>query len=388
MESKNVSYKHEDRQWDVRVNVQSDDYLESLTTAIMLEHAERGKFKYILIGGLECGTKPSQDDYQVRHVHIAAIFHNRTSKAAIIKNWGIIEGNGYYLVPRNRDLPYSGWRNHHTKDFSKLDQTKKVIFEAGELPQDVGAKRRYERSEAEKKETTDVIIKRIKLLLTEGKDEEAFDQYPRTFLQYGEKLKAYVDQKKPRAVRNEPHIWIFGFPGTGKTLIMDYLYPATFKKDLNNRFFDLYNDKVHDHVMLEDVDHKTVDKLGIQFLKTICDESGFTIDQKYKTPQPTKTTVLVTSNFTIGHIVPEGPGVEETKAALARRFLEIRVDDFYRLLGLKMIPMYERKQLKLKGNTDPKACFMTWDYVRGCPTGEDVKDSEHYRAIVMGYYYS
>lgn len=387
MDSKNVSYKHEDRQWDVRVNVQSDDYLESLTTAIMLEHAERGKFKYILIGGCEVGTKPTQDDYKVRHVHIAAIFNNRTSKAAIIKNWGIIEGNGYYLVPRNRDLPYSGWRDHHTKKFSKLDETKTIIFEAGELPQDVGTKRKLERSEAEKKETTDAILKKIKTLLEEDKDELAFEQYPRTFLQYGEKLKALITQKKPSAVRNHPHIWIYGFAGTGKTAIMNFLYPRTYKKDLNNRFFDLYNDKLHDHIMLEDFDHACVDKLGIQFLKTICDESGFPIDQKYKTPQLTKSTILVTSNFTINDIVPEGKGVEETKAALGRRFLQVRVDDFLRLLGLKLIPPYERKQLKLKGITDPSAIFMTWDYLRGCPTAEEVKEPEYYQDIVLGYYY-
>lgn len=387
MDSKNVSYKHEDRQWDVRVNVQSDEYLESLTTNIMCEHAERGKFKYILIGGLETGTKPTQDDYKVRHVHIAAIFHNRTSKAAIIKNWGIIEGNGYYLVPRNRDLPYSGWRDHHTKKFSKLDENKVVIFEAGELPQDAGGKRKLERSEAEKKETTDAILKKIKVLLEEDKDEIAFEQYPRTFIQYGEKLKALIKQKKPTGTRNHPHIWIYGFPGTGKTAIMNFIYPNTYKKDLNNRFFDLYNDKVHDHIMLEDLDHANVDKLGIQFLKTLCDESGFPIDQKYKTPQLTKSTILVTSNFTIDDVIPEGKGVDETKMALHRRFLQVRVDDFLRLVGLKLIPSYERKQLKLKGNDAPNAIFMTWDYLRGCPTAEEVKAPEYYQDLILGYYY-
>lgn len=75
-----VSYKHEDRQWDCRINVQRDDYLNALTERIISEHRDRGMFKYILIGGCEIGTKPSQDDYQIRHVHIAAIFNNRVSK--------------------------------------------------------------------------------------------------------------------------------------------------------------------------------------------------------------------------------------------------------------------------------------------------------------------
>ena len=92
-----VSHKHEDRQWDIRLNVQTDEYLNTILDNIKRE-AANGKFKYILVGGCEIGTKSTQDDYQIRHVHIALILNNRTSKAAIIKNWGIIEGNGYYMV--------------------------------------------------------------------------------------------------------------------------------------------------------------------------------------------------------------------------------------------------------------------------------------------------
>jgi hypothetical protein len=386
MRTEQVSYKHEDRQWDARFNVQSDEYLGIITESIKAEEA-KGKFKWVIIGGCEIGTKPSQDDYKVRHIHVGVIFNNRASKASIIKNWGIVEGNGYYLVPRNRDLPYVGWRNHHVKVDSKVDTDALLIYEAGELPKDTGEKRSWARSEAEKKETTDVILKKMRVMIEEDREKEAFELYPRTYLQYGEKLKSLVTQKKPTTKRAHPHLWIHGFPGTGKTAILNFVYPRTYKKDLNNRFFDLYKEEEHDHIMLEDLDHATVDKLGIQFLKTICDESGFPIDQKYKTPQITKTTVLVTSNFDINAVVPEGKGVDETKMALHRRFLQVRVDDFLRLLGLKLIPPYERKQLKLKGNTNPAAVFMTWDYYRNTPTGEEVQSSEYYQDLLLGYYY-
>ena len=79
-----------------------------------------------------------------------------------------------------------------------------------------------------------------------------------------------------------------------------------FKKNLYNKFFDLYDPRTHTHVMLEDLDHDAVQRLSIQFIKTICDEAGFVIDQKYKTPQLARTTVLVTSNFNIRSIIPEG----------------------------------------------------------------------------------
>ena len=389
--TKTISHLHEDRQWDVRLNVQTDEYLKTITDNITRQYTERGSLKYILIGGIEIGTKPSQDDYQIRHVHIAAIFHNRVSKAAIIKNWGIIEGNGYYLVPRNRDLPYAGWRAHHTKEYSKIDKDARIIYEAGELPKDSGEKRKIiTRSDAEKKLTTDEVLKRMRGLIEQGKEEEAFEVYPRTYLQWGEKLKAMVQQKKPSGTKTHPHIWVMGFPGSGKTAVMNFIYPNTYKKDLNNRFFDLYDDKIHDHIMLEDLDHQNVDKLGVQFLKTLCDESGFPIDQKYKTPQLTKSTILVTSNYCIDEIINnvQSVGCTQTKAALHRRFLELRIDCLLRLLGLHLIPAYERKQLKLKGNNDPKAVFMTWDYIQNIPKGEEVKDPIYYQNMILRYYYN
>ena len=385
--NKTIAYNHEDRQWDARFNVQTDEYLEDIVGAIKSEQ-EKGKFKYILIGGCEVGTKPTQDDYQVRHVHVAAVFHNRASKSSILTNWHIKQGNGYYLVPRNRDFPYAGWRAHHTKEHSKVDPTSTILFEAGDLPTDMGTKRKQaERSDLEKKSTTDEVIRKIRRLLEDGKDAEAFEQYPRNYLLYGERLKTLITQRKPEGTRPHPHIWLYGFPGTGKTAIMNFLYPNTYKKDLNNRFFDLYDDKRHDHIMLEDLDHQNVEKLGIQFLKTLCDESGFPIDQKYKTPQLTKSTILVTSNFTINDVVPEGKGVDETKMALHRRFLQLRVDAFLKLIGLKLIPPYERKQLKKAGNNNAAAVFMTWNYVHDCPTGEDVKAPEFYQDMIIDLYY-
>ena len=42
--------------------------------------------------------------------------------------------------------------------------------------------------------------------------------------------------------------------------------------------------------MLEDLDHEAVERLSINFIKTVCDESGFAVDQKYKTPQLSRTT--------------------------------------------------------------------------------------------------
>lgn len=87
--------------------------------------------------------------------------------------------------------------------------------------------------------------------------------------------------------------------------MLSFVYPKYYKKNLHNRFFDLYDPAEHTHVMLEDLDHEAVEMLSTQFLKTICDEAGFPVDQKYKTPQLARTTVLVTSNFTINQLISQ-----------------------------------------------------------------------------------
>lgn len=387
--SNSVTGNTQDRQWDMRYNVQAEEDLDEFLGRVRA-YAETGPLKYILVGGVEIGTKPNQGDYQIRHVHIAAIFNNPITKSAIVKNFGIKEGNGYYMVPRNRDLPYSGWRAHHTKEFSKVDKTALVIYESGELPSDGPQKDVTKRSAEEKKRKLDEILPEIRDMLQKGEDEKAFQKFPRTYLQYGEKLKAMIMQTTAsiEGTFNNPHIWLYGFPGTGKTSLFALVYPNMYKKDLNNRFFDLYNAKQHTHVVLEDLDHANVEKLGIQFLKTICDEAGFPIDQKYKTPQLAKTTVLVTSNFHIDEVIPDGKGVDATKMAMHRRFWMVRVDTLQRILHVKLLPKYERDQLKKEGSTDVRRIWIDWDYIRDCPTGTPLKSCEAYAEIIRDAYYN
>lgn len=383
-----VSFNTQDRQWDGRFNVQTDEDLQRLLDSLRTEW-DGGKLRYILCGGVEIGTRPFQDDYQVRHVHVAAIFHNRVSKSAILKNWNIKQGNGYYLVPRNRDLPYTGWKSHHVKEFSKVDPTKCVLFEMGELPSDENAKKRSAPSEEEKKRKVDEILIDMRGLLEGGQEDEAFRKYPRNFLIYGERLKATITQKRDFFKTNgDPNIWLYGYAGTGKTAILSYIYPNYYKKNLHNKFFDLYDPKIHTHVMLEDLDHEGVERLSINFIKTICDEAGFPIDQKYKSPQLTRTTVLVTSNFQIADVMPDGAGIEENKAALYRRFWHVNIYAFLRMLGVKLLPKFDRMQLQKEGNQSPAALFLSWDYVTDLPTGKPIPSPEVCQKIVKDHFYS
>ena len=389
-----VNFATEDKQWDARFNVQEIADLDNLLTNITA-HYNSGRLTYILVGGVEIGTKPYQDDYQIKHVHVAAMFANRISKKSILTNWGVKTGNGYYLVPRNRILPYSGWKTHHIKEFSKVDPNKRTLLEMGTMPKDhaMPGETFVKRSDEEKKRKIDDVLIDMRTMIENEQEKEAWTKYPRTYLQYGEKIKAMIDQKRDKLKSTgDPHIWLHGGPGIGKSAVLNYIYPNYYKKNLYNKFFDLYNPSIHTHVMLEDLDHDAIDKLSVNFLKTLCDEAGFAIDQKYKTPQLTRATILVTSNFTIDDVVHHS---EETnhnaralnKQALCRRFWHIEIKQLLQLLGLKLLPNFEIQELKKKGNTDPGKLFINWDYISDLPTCEPIQSPEAYAKIIKDSYY-
>ncbi|CAK4134895.1 unnamed protein product [Aphanomyces euteiches] len=163
-----------------------------MLVAAIQEHYAEGKKCYVLVSGVEIGTKPQHTDYQVEH------------------------------------------------EFSKKHPNCLITLEKGTLPDDLKRTGTPLRSEAEKKcKVNDVIID-MRALIEAGKEKEAFEKYPRNFMQYGEKLKAMI-------------------------------------------------------------------------------------------------------------------------------------------VGLALIPEYERKQLKKQGNEDPSKLFMNWSYVHETPTSEDLKSPEHYQ---------
>lgn len=385
-----VPFHHVDREWDCRINVPTDEDLECLLAAVKSEYAN-GKFRFVLVSGMEIGSKPFQPDYLIRHVHLCLVYINRVSKASILKNLSIKQGNGYYLVPRARALPYSGWVSHHKKVLTKVDETVLCLYEAGTCPLDKTSPSDQvtKRSDAEKKRKLDDIIIEMKGLIEEGRDDEAFTKFPRNYLTYGEKLKAIIFQKRDFFQTNgDPHVWLMGNPGTGKSALLQLVYPQYFNKNMDTKFFDRFDQSVHTHVLLQDVDHQSLEKLGVQFFKSICDEAGYPIDQKFKTPQIVRLCILVSSNFTINDVVPEDmKGRRENLAALRRRFFEVNIKDLLPVLGLKLLSKYEIIQLKKAGNVDPTKLFMAWDYLRDTPTGETLKPAEHYQQLIRDHYY-
>lgn len=389
-----TKFSTQDRQWDCRFNVQLESDLASLLATLRAD-TQSGRIKYLLLGGVEIGTKPMHDDYGIRHVHVCVIFESVHSKLSILKSWEIKQGNGYYLVPRNRSLPFSGWRAHHIKEFSKVDPTSTILLEFGTLPSDKAAPATFQkRSDEEKKRKIDDILIDMRGMIEKGEEEQAFAKFPRTYLQYGEKIKALTLQRRDKLTSNgDPHMWVHGPAGCGKSAVLAFVYPDYFKKNLHNKFFDLYDPNVHSHVMLEDLDHEAVERLGTNFLKTLCDEAGFAIDQKYKTPQLARTSVLVTSNFTIQQLIAQSTeanvfGKEQNIKALLRRFWVLDGRELLKHLGLMLRPKYEIGLLKKEGNSDPSRLFIRWDYVNDAPACLPLKTPAEYQQTLKDIFYA
>ena len=106
-----------------------------------------------------------------------------------------------------------------------------------------------------------------------------------------------------------------------------------------------------------------------------------------KTPQLSRTTVLVTSNFTIPDILADGPGLEQNKAAILRRFWHINICSLLRVLGIKLLPKDERKKLQSEGNNDLSKLFMGWDYLTDTPTCKPLETPEHYQKLIKTSFY-
>jgi len=391
-----AKFSTQDRQWDCRFNVQLDSDLTDLLSVLQLD-CQSGRIKYLLVGGVELGTRPMQTDYQVKHVHVAVVFESVHSMRSILTSWNIKQGNGYYLKPRDRALPVSGWRAHHIKEFSKIDPSKPILLEYGTLPQDRapnGEPGFTSRSAEEKKRKLDDILIEMKTMIDDGQETQAFAKFPRNYLTYGEKLKALTLQKRDKLTSDgHPHLWVHGPAGCGKSAVLSFVYPTYYKKNLHNRFFDLYDPSEHTHIMLEDLDHEAVELLSTNFLKTLCDEAGFAVDQKYKTPQLARTTVLVSSNFTINQLITQSEkanifGKETNIKALLRRFWSLDGRDLLKLLNLKLRPRYEIGLLKKEGNCDPGKLFLAWDYLTDMPACTPLKTPAEYQQILKDIYYS
>lgn len=242
-------WAEQDRQWDIRINLGPGDCtLEDANSELewFVDKVKAwDKIRYVFVGGIEVGDNPSQDDYQRFHVHCALILNTPNTRRAVVHNLGLAvystrQPRSYYISRRNPFHSFTGWRNHHSKEKTKVSDTY-IAYESGEPPKEY-ASQLLKKGEPGKLKQDD-MLREIMQLFSQGKKDQAFQDYPALTLRYHAQITALVKNRlePPKSIDHSPRLWIYGPPGTGKSAFVAWKYPKAFKKSLAKNEVQYWN---------------------------------------------------------------------------------------------------------------------------------------------------
>lgn len=377
-------WAEQDRQWDIRINLGPGDCtLEDARNNLnrFLDKVKAwDKIKYVFVGGIECGDNPSQDDYQRFHVHACLILFTPNTRRAVVFNLELAmyenrQPRSYYLSKRNPFASFTGWRNHHSKEKTKVTEDC-ISYESGDPPKEY-ASQLLKKGEVGKLKQDD-MLREIMQLFSQGKKDQAFQDYPALTLRYHAQITALVKNRNelPTSIDHSKRLWIYGLPGTGKSAYVAWKFPRAFKKSLSKNEVQYWNGidlDWHDYVYLEDVGPDCFKDIGMEQFKQWADPShGYTISVKYGAPiYGVCLPLIVTSNYTPKELMPLDQRYPITEfEALARRFEIISIDELLKREGVKLKCKAELTELKKKKNADFGLCFEPIDNV------QDIIDAE------------
>ena len=132
-------------QWDIRINTPNAVDVDQVITNIKNRY-ETDNVVYVHVSGVEKSSTSDQ-----RHVHIALILQNRTSKNSIIRKYINNPAHGYYVAARDMKMDLDAWIAYHAKEFSKEDPNVPFLYQAGRLPRKRTNLTAVEREERAKK---------------------------------------------------------------------------------------------------------------------------------------------------------------------------------------------------------------------------------------------
>lgn len=364
-------WAEQDRQWDIRINLApGDGTLEDAVKELawFVDKCKTwDKIKYIFVGGIEVGDKPSQDDYNRFHVHVCLILFTPNTRRAVVHNLGLaVYSNrgprSYYISKRNPFASFTGWRNHHSKLKTKV-QNDLIAYEAGEPPKEY-ASQLLKRGEPGKLKQDD-MLREIMQLFSQGKKDQAFQDYPALTLRYHAQITAIVKNRNelPTSIDHTKRLWLYGPPGTGKSAYIAWKYPKAFKKSLAKNEVMYWNGldlDYHDSVYLEDVGPDAFENIGMEQFKQWADPShGYTVSVKYGAPIYGVTLpLIVTSNYDPKSLMPLDQRFPKQEfEALERRFDIVTIEEMLTKEGLRLKSKDELKALKKMKNADFGLCF-------------------------------
>ena len=337
-------------QFDIRLNVPNN---KTLTAVLENVHRmyKRGSIRYVHVSGVEIGDIPDRTSFGERHVHIALILFNPTSKGSVIKKFVLETIHGWYIEPRDKTKSLSGWLAYHGKMRTKVQPAKDFLVRLGKFP--TGRRHRTaeekERDEDLKRSERYQQWERRKYLI-KSMDWETLDLEFPGFIYSGpgqalrrEILKQSTDEFCKPLEGALQNFMIWGPSGTGKSASVAYLYPNCYKKQKGTQFWDGYDKTNPDHsiVWIDEMSKETLACMtgkadgGFEFLKELADRYPVTVDEKYTKGfkiRPKK--IIITMNEHPTSLLPDR-AVEVNKQALFRKFKILHVSDWLAIHALE-----------------------------------------------------
>lgn len=191
--------------------------------------------------------------------------------------------------------------------------------------------------------------------------EEIEHQYPGDWIRNGAKLKSlYWKQTIDAQPAHLQHLWIFGRPGTGKSSVVEVLFPGYYYKRPDEDWTGYVGQET---VYIGDLDPESYRRVGSQNLKVWCDPQGFNANRKYAGGEHiTIGRLVVTSNFRIYECMrADTPGYGTILESLKRRLREVHIDTLLAENGLVLRSREELDELRAQGNADYRKCFKRQD---------------------------
>lgn len=355
--------------WHIRIHDPSPEFIEMFINTCRTLQAET-YLTYVVIG-----EEKTRSEKGLSHIHAAIGTHKSLSKFHLAQK----------LKVRNNCKMFRQWyiapvySNSSPAANAAYCRKGNILLDIGQIPEtnikDLGKEELRGRCSEKWKE----MISLAKL----QQWEEIEQKYPYEYIANGAKLRAlYFIQHTPAGRTHQQHLWIYGAPGTGKSCVVEYMFPNHFKKRPDADWLG-YNPILcpgHSVVYLPDFDIQSMKMLKAETLKVMCDPQGFNANKKFAGGEiiaPGR--VVVTSNFTIGDCFPPGyPGIETQKAALRRRFKEIHISDYLDELHLKLKTKEELNKLKEEGNFDWSKCFTDTSFMEDAV---DIAEEEFYQLL-------
>ena len=229
----------------------------------------------------------------------------------------------------------------------------------------------------------DDMLREIMQLFSQGKKDQAFQEYPALTLRYHAQITAIVKTRNelPATIDHSPRLWIWGPPGTGKSAYVAWKFPKAFKKSLAKNEVLYWNGidlDFHDTVYLEDIGPEAFQSIGLEQLKQWSDPSqGYTISLKFGAPiYGVRLPLIVTSNYHPDQLFLPDQRHRETEAqALLRRFDVVHINDLLIREKLKLQDKETLKSLKKAKNADFSKCFIDLAEEEGIRIQEENKDN-------------